>query len=121
MTPAILQAILGGVKCPRMARAWRNRSPVTQCDWARRCRELFCGGETLGEISLGELHAKAACVYAACGWYCYRAGTDTFDGTMVMARGWELIATLAEDFLIMPPDQALGRYAWELRHAKCNS
>ncbi len=121
MTPAILQAVLGGVKCPRMARAWRNRSPVTQCYWARRCRELFCGGETLGEISLSELHVKAAAVYAACSFYacrCYaeRKGGNEFDGSTVPPRGWELIATLAEDFLIVPPDRALGRWAWEARH-----
>jgi len=116
MTPAILQAVLGGVKCPRMARAWRNRSNVTQCDWAHRCRELFCGRETLGEISLGELHVKAAAVYAACSYYAERGGGNEFDGRTVPPRGWELIATLAEDFLIVPPDRALGRWAWEARH-----
>lgn len=115
MNPATLQAVLGGVKCPRMARAWRNRSPVTQCHWARLCRELF------GELPLGELHVKAAAVYAACSYYACRTyaereGGNEFDSCTVPSRGWELIATLAEDFLIVPPDRALGRAAWEARH-----
>ncbi len=115
MNPAILQATLGGVKCPRMARAWRNRSYATQCNWARRCRELF------SELPLAELHVKAAAVYAACSYYacrCYdeREGGNEFDGRTVPPRGWELIATLAEDFLIVPPDRALSRGTWEARH-----
>lgn len=116
MNPAILQAVLGGIKCPHIARAWRNRSIVTQCRWATLCRELFCGGATLGEISLSELHVKAACVYAACSYYAERAGNRNFDGCTIPTRGWELIATLAEDFLIIPPDRALSRGAWEARH-----
>jgi hypothetical protein len=109
MTPTILQAVLGGVKCDRMASAWRNRSNVTQCDWAYRCRELF------GDIPLGELHTKAACVYAACGWYANGRGSDIFDGANVPARGWILIAVIAGDFLIDPPDKAMGRWTWETR------
>lgn len=107
---ATLQAVLGGVTCPRMARAWRNRSPVTQCDWARHCLELF------DNITLDELPVKAAAVYAACSYYAERAGNSEFDGGTVPPRDWELIVTLTDDFLSVPPDRALGRPAWEARH-----
>jgi hypothetical protein len=109
LRPAVLQATLGGIKCPHMVRAWRNRSNVTQCNWARLCRDIF------GELTLVELHRRAAFVYAACSWYTRRAGSDTFDGATVPAKGWELIATLAEDFGVAPPDEALGRGAWEAK------
>jgi len=110
LCPAVLQATLSGIKCPHIARAWRNRSNVTQCDWARLCRNIF------GVLPIVELHQRTACIYAACGWYAHRAGSDTFDGAIVPAKGWELIAILIEDFLIDPPDQALSRFAWEIKH-----
>lgn len=105
---AALQAAIGGVKCSRMARAWRNRSNETQGNWARLCRDIF------NDTTLTELHRRAACVYAACSWYTCRVGSDTFDGATIPAKGWELIVSLVEDFLTTPPDRALDRGAWEI-------
>lgn len=86
---------LEGVACPKMRRAWRNRSNVVQWHWVGYARTILGSNAALVDVwRLG------ACLYVACGWYAARSGSDTFNATTVPPRGWELIRAMTEDFLV---------------------
>ena len=85
-------------KCPRMARAWRNRSPVTQWEWVAHARGI------LGpEASLQAIWHFAACLYVAC-------GPDDFDSA---TADWERIKVKVVEYLFNKPTKAMlcGEYS----------
>jgi len=106
--PNRLQTELGNVTCPKMRRAWRNRSNVTQWQWVAYARKLQ--GADANQPRIWKI---AACLYVACGWYASRSGSEVFNGSAMPTRGWELIGLLSEDFYHNPPDRALTRGQWE--------
>ena len=106
--PDRLQVILGGIACPKMRRAWRNRSNVTHWQWVAYARELQ--GADANQDRIWKI---AACLYVACGWYASRSGSETFDGSAILTRGWALIGLLTEDFYHNLPDRAMTRGQWE--------
>ena len=108
MTPENIQATLATAKCPKMRRAWRNRSNVTHWQWVAYARELRGA-----DANLQRVWKLAACLYVACGWYAGRSGSEIFVGHDIPAKGWALIGLTAEDFLENTPDCALTQGAWE--------
>lgn len=108
MTPETIKAALETAKCPKMRRAWRNRSNVTHWQWVAYARKLRGA-----DANLQRVWELAACLYVACGWYASRSGSEIFDGRNIPARGWALIGLMTEDFLEKTPDRALTRGAWE--------
>lgn len=108
--------VLTTVTCPKMRRAWRNRSNVTQWEWCDRARRIL--GESVDALGTDapQYVAKfAACLYVACGWYASRCGSEVFDGATVPPQGWNLIQAMTEDFVVSPPDRALTRGAAETK------
>lgn len=103
-----LQTLLSHVVYPKMRRAWRNRSNVTQWQWVAYACKLQ-GTDT----NQDRIWKIAACLYVACGWYASRSGSEVFEGSTVPIRGWKLISLLAEDFYHKLPDRALTRGQWE--------
>lgn len=110
MNPVVLRAVLTHVRHPKMRRAWRNRSNVTQWHWVWYVYSILRQSGPDSGIDAWHL---AACLYVACGWYAARSGSATFDGANVTMRGWLLIGLMVDDFLECPPDRALTRRAWE--------
>lgn len=109
LPPENIQAALETARCPKMCRAWRNRSNVTHWQWVAYARKLRGA-----DANLKRIWELAACLYVACGWYVNRGrGTETFIGREVPTRGWALIGLMTEDFLENTPDRALTRGAWE--------
>ena len=106
--PIRLRTLLGNIACPKMRRAWRNRSNVTQWQWVAYARKLQGT-----DANLPRIWKIAACLYVACGWYASRSESEVFDGSTIPTRGWELIGLLSEDFHHNPPDRALTRGQWE--------
>lgn len=64
LPPEKLKAVLAGVTCPRMMRAWRNRSLVTQNRWRNYGRTLV--GNATGS-NWHEYDKLGRCLYATCG------------------------------------------------------
>jgi hypothetical protein len=99
-------AVLAGMECGKMARAWRSRSGTTRGKWFKAARMLT--GERDNE-------RLASCLYVACGWYAMRCGSYTFDGVGISPRGWRVIKAMTADFVAMKPAKAMGRGEWEAR------
>lgn len=109
-TASDYQRILSHETCPKMRRAWRNRSNVTHDQWVRYAKQLL---PSPAVNTLGDCYRLAACLYVACGWYAARCGSETFSGSNIPPQGFELIRVMTEDFLTNTPDRALTRLAWE--------
>ncbi len=103
--PADLKDVLGTMVCPRMLRAWRNRSNVTRAAWQRAAFKLT-----------GD-HDNGGALYTACAEFC-NPPTWTFDGTAPYLTRvyWQSLAARLPGFLASPPEKALSRYQWEQRN-----
>jgi hypothetical protein len=101
-SPAEMQAVLGGIRCDKMTRAWRNRSNVTRWKWEAAARDL------LGDSK----HAGA--LYVACGELC-NPPDWTFDGATWPPEFWENLARRLPGFVNHPPEKALSRWQYEQR------
>ena len=72
MTPVKLQAALATMVCPRMARAYRNRTFVTQNQWRGYAQRLV--GNSMGS-NWHEYDALGRALYATCAMFLHTDGT----------------------------------------------
>lgn len=89
----MIKEVLKDYKCPRMARAWRNRSLVTRLQWVGFARKILINADSQ------ELWKYAACLYIAC-------GPEDFDGN---TADFNKIEKRFQEYLINTPEKALER------------
>ena len=94
-----------GFSCDKMARAWRNRSPVTSAPWWNFAHEM-------GTIDY------AGCIYAACG----ELSVDSiFTADSLTSEQLEKLAKIIVAYIRKPPEKALswGQYDQPRRENLC--
>lgn len=96
MTPAELQAVLGKISCDKMARAWRNRRPITNCKWRLAASKLLGNSKHGGAL------------YVACGEF-----GETFDGGRLTPSDWANLAARIPEIIRNPPEKALSRREYD--------
>jgi len=87
-----------GFTCDKMARAWRNRSPVTSSPWWNFSHEV--AGNT----------DYAGCFYAACGEF---AVDGIFTADSLTSEQLAKLAKIIVAYIRKPPEKALSRGQYE--------
>ena len=104
---AALEAALGELRCDRMHRAWRSRSPVTHGDWSKPARELL--GKDAGLDAVGHL---AAALYAAASDF---SPSGRFHGTELTRHEWKQLSGRLRTCRAALPEKALSRGQYEAK------
>ena len=100
-----LQALFAGFVCDKMARAWRNRSLITQGWWLNIARTMLGAGAEEDAV-----WKRAAALYTACGEYTPANGV--FQADILEPVAWKFIAYAAVGYTLHPPVKALSMYAY---------
>lgn len=101
------QAALQGMVCPRMLRAWRNRTNRTRGIWSEAVYDIIKWPHRNVQIVV-----PTACLYVACGWYVEKNGGDAFYGSHPDLENWKLIRELALDLILAPPEKTMMSCTW---------
>lgn len=104
---AALEAALGELRCDRMRRAWRSRSPVTHGDWGKPARELM--GKDASFDAVGQL---AAALYAAASDF---SPGGRFRGTELTPHQWKQLSGRLRTCRAALPEKALSRGQYEAK------
>ncbi len=110
---AALEAALGDLRCDRMRRAWRNRSPVTNGDWSKPARNLLrkdAGLEAIGRL--------AAALYAAASEF---SPGGKFRGTELTPHEWKRLSGRLRAYRAELPEKALSRGQYEAKRRAAHS